>query len=153
MSVNRSGRRQPWLLYTSEIRMSLRNNSGAYGYSVLITCTFGMLSALHSSPGPLQIFLFALGAAASFLVIEVVATNWFRRSLGDSEQTRVVALGSSLAALSISLGVGAAALSGAMLPATLSWFVGTFCASVVYLLAAALEMGLARRVEEARDLA
>ncbi|EIE97843.1 hypothetical protein [Saccharomonospora glauca] len=140
-------------LYTKEIRTSLRNNSGAFGYSVMITCALAMLSAQHSSPNPLQIMLFALGAVLSFLVVEAVATNVFRRSLGGEEQTKVIALGSSIAVLSVGLALGATAAVGAWLPATVAWLVGSFVASTVYLLLNAVEMVLARRVEETRRLA
>ncbi|NIJ13770.1 hypothetical protein FHU38_004114 [Saccharomonospora amisosensis] len=153
MPSERSGDNNPIGLYTREIRMSLRNNSGAYGFTVTVTCSLSMLSAVNTAPSPLQIFLFVFGAVTSFLVVETLATRLFRRSLGGDEKSNVVALGSSLGVLSISLAVGAAALCGVLLPATPSWFVGSFAASVTYLLVNALEMGIARRVEEARDLA
>lgn len=140
-------------LYVKEVRTSLRNNSGAFGYSVMITCSLAMLSAQHSSPNPLQIMLFALGAVLSFLVVEAVATNVFRRSLGDEEQTRVVALGSSIGVLSVGVALGATAATGAWLPATAAWLGGSFAASTTYLLLNAVEMTIARRVEETRHLA
>lgn len=145
--------KNPMGLYAREIRMALRNNSGAYGFTVTVTCSLSMLSAVHSPPSPLRIFLFVFGAVASFFVVELFATRLFRRPLGGDEESRVVALGSSLGVLSISLAVGAAALCGSFLPATLSWFAGSFAASVTYLVVNAVEMSVARRVEEARDLA
>lgn len=140
-------------LYAREIRMSLRNNSGAFGYSVMITCSLAMLSAQHSPPKAVQILLFALGAVLSFLVVEAFATNAFRRSLGDEEQSKVVALGSSIGVLSVGLALGATAAVGAWLPVTVAWFAGPFAASTAYLLLNAVEMTIARLVEEARDLA
>lgn len=153
MAGRKSGSENPIGLYTRQLRMSLRNNSGAYGFSVMITCSLAMLSALHASPSPLQLFLFVFGAVASFFVIELLATRLFRRSLGGGEESKVVALGSSLGVFSISLAVGASALCGSFLPATLSWFVGSLAASVTYLVVNGVEMGVARKVEEARDLA
>lgn len=140
-------------LYTREIRMSLRNNSGAFGYSVMITCTLAMLTAQLASPGPLQILLFALGAVVSFLVVEAVATNLFRQSHGGDEHGAVVALGSSISVFSVGAALGVAAAAGALLHASVGWLVGSFAASLTYLAVNALEMVFARRVEEARDLA
>ncbi|PXY26937.1 hypothetical protein [Prauserella muralis] len=145
-------RDRPKGLYVHEVKLSLRNNAGAYGYSVMITCSLAMLSTVHSTPEPGQIFLFVLGGGASFLLVEAIATSGFRRSLQSGESTTVVALGTALSALSISVGVGAAWLVAVLLPVTLGWFVASFAASVVYLLLSALEMGFARRVEEARNV-
>ncbi|EHR49447.1 hypothetical protein SacmaDRAFT_1164 [Saccharomonospora marina XMU15] len=152
MSRERSGD-NPMGLYTREIRMALRNNSGAYGFTVTVTCSVSMLSVMHTAPSPLHIFLFVFGAVASFFFVEMLATRLFRRSLGGDEKSNVVALGSSLGVFSISLAVGATALTAFLLPVTLSWFVGSFAASVTYLLVNALEMDIARRLEEARNVA
>lgn len=145
-------RERPKGLYVREVKLSLRNNAGAYGYSVMITCVLAMVSTVHSTPQPGQIFLFVLGAGASFLVVEAVATSGFRRSLKSGESTTVVALGTALSAVSISVGVGAAWIVAVLLPVTLAWFAASLAASMLYLLLSALEMGFARRIEEARDV-
>lgn len=36
--------------YVTELRLSLRNNAGAYGYSVMITGCFATLSATEQPP-------------------------------------------------------------------------------------------------------
>lgn len=143
---------QQYSLYLQELRLSLRNNSGAYGFSVMITAALATVSALHSPPEVTDIFLFLLGAVASFAAIEVAATRGFRRSLSEKETSKVIALGSSLGIVSISLAVGTAALAALALPETLSWPVASFMGSSAYLLLTAFEMSVARRIEEARNL-
>lgn len=138
-------------LFVRELRLSLRNNAGAYGYSVMITCALAMLGAIHRSPDVGQIFLFVLGAVASFALIETVATRTFTRAL-DDEATKVIALGSSLNLISIASAIGVAALAGSVLPTALAWVGGAFVASATYLLVGAVEMSVARRIEEARNL-
>ncbi|MUL42905.1 hypothetical protein FZ103_17305 [Streptomonospora sp. PA3] len=135
-----------------ELRLALRNNSGAYGYSVMITGALAVLTAINGSPGAGQVFLFMLGAALSFAAVEALATRMYRRSLREDEATKVIALGSSLNFGSILSAVGAAALVALVIPPTAGWVVGGFAASLVYLLVAAVEMSLARRIEEHRDL-
>ena len=136
-------------LYIRELRLSLRNNSGAFGYSVMITCTMAMLTSIAGSPLPAHIVLFVLAAVASFALIEVVATRAFTRSLED-EHTTVIALGSSLNLISIALAVGLAAGLAALLPTLLTWLIAPFSASTTYLLFTAVEMMAARRIEEKR---
>jgi|SRR5690625_4619777 len=138
-------------LYVRELRLSLRNNAGAYGYSVMITSVMAMLTALLPSPRPGQIMLFIVGAVGSFAAIEAIATRGFTRSFDDQEATRVVALGSSLNLVSIAVSVAAAAMIGLVLPATVAWLVAPSVASLTYLLLTAVEMTVARRVEEFRN--
>ncbi len=147
-----SSQRQQFSLYLQELRLSLRNNSGAYGFSVMITSVLAVLTSLHRTPGVVHIFLFLFGAVVSFATIQVAATRGFRRSLAEQEQSKVVALGGSLGIVSISVAVGAAALVGLVLPELLAWPVGSFVGSTLYLLLTALEMSAARRIEEARNL-
>ncbi len=139
-------------LYVRELRLSLRNNSGAYGYSVMITCVFAMLSAIIAPPGAGQIVVFFLGAIASFAVIETLATRGFTRGLDDREATKVIALGSSFNLASIASAVGLAAAVGHVVPTGAAWFLGPFLGSVTYLLVTAAEMSVARRVQEARHV-
>ncbi|QBI55213.1 hypothetical protein [Streptomonospora litoralis] len=146
-----SGPRDSHALYLRELRLALRNNSGAYGYSVMITGALAILSAVYRSPDIGQVFLFLLGAVLSFAAVELLATRGFTRPIDDSEATKVIALGSSLNFASIGLAVGAAAIAGVLLPATLAWPVGGFLGSLVYLLGAAVEMSVARRIQEFRN--
>ncbi|GAA4941753.1 hypothetical protein GCM10023224_24870 [Streptomonospora halophila] len=139
-------------LYLRELRLALRNNSGAYGYSVMITGTLAVLTAVNRSPQVGQVFLFLLGAVLSFAAVEVLATRVFTKPMNEDEATKVIALGSSLNFASIAVAVGAAALVALVLPSTLSWTAGGFVASLVYLLTAAVEMAVARRIEEYRNL-
>lgn len=153
MSKRESEQRPPELgLYTHELRLSLRNNSGAYGFSVMITSVMAMLSAIHAPPDPGQIITFLLGAIATFAIIETVATRGFTRSLDDKEATKVIALGSSLNLVSIAGAVGVSAAIGYLIPAGLAWFLAPLLASTTYLLATAVEMSLARRIQEARNV-
>lgn len=152
MVAKGSRRKSNAALYRSELRLSLRINAGAYGYSVMITCALAMLAAIHSAPEVGQIFLFILGAAASFAAIETFATRGFTRGPRDRESAEVVALGSALSLVSIAIAVGATGLLVGVLPETASWVFGPFLASTVYLLTLGLEMSVARRIEESRNL-
>lgn len=138
-------------LYVRELRLSLRNNAGAYGFSVMITSVMATLSAISEPPDVVEVILFFLGAIACFAIVEVCATRGFTRSLDDTEGSTVIALGSSLHLASIAGAVGLAAGAGHVLPAPLPWLVGPFLASLTYLLVTVAEMAIARRVQEARN--
>src|SRR5690625_3893995 len=76
--------------YVQELRLSLRNNVGAYGYSVMITCCLSMLSARLHTPQPGELFWFIIGAVASFGLIEAIATRGFQRPLASGEPTQEI---------------------------------------------------------------
>lgn len=139
-------------LYVRELRLSLRNNAGAYGFSVMITSVMAMLSAIHVPPHPGQIITFFIGAIATFAIIEAIATRGFRRSLADKEASKVVALGSSLSLVSIASAVGVSASVGYLLPVAVAWFFGPLLATMTYLFLTAVEMTAARRIQEARNV-
>lgn len=125
---------------------SIRGNSKAYGYSIVATADFAVLSKLTSSPTLGEIYLFIVGAVLAFAMIEAIGTRMFTRDLPD-EPSRVVALGSAIGIVSISAAVGVAIGVGKLLPSSAAWPIGAFASSAVYLLVVAVEMALAERAE------
>src|SRR5690625_298701 len=138
--------------YVQELRLSLRNNVGAYGYSVMITCCLSMLSARLHTPQPGELFWFIIGAVASFGLIEAIATRGFQRPLASGEPTQVVALGSALNLFAIVIAMFATLAAAAWVAEPLAWAVGSFGASVVYLIGTSIEMSIARKIEDKRGL-
>lgn len=135
--------------YLAGLRTSIRGNAAAYAYSVTITATFGALSLEEAPASGGRIFLFALGAAAAFTIVEAAGSNLFRdRSRG--EPSEVVVLGSAMGVLSIASSLGAAFVVVALLDGWLSWLLAPAGTTAVYLVASALEMGLARKAEARR---
>ncbi len=128
------------------LQASVRNNYTAFGYSVMITASFGVLASRHPSPIPGDIFLFLAGAIAAFLVIEIVVSKGFSKA-PTGEPARVVALGSALSLGSVAASVGAAAVLGSLLGEWLSWLVGGFTASGVYVVLSGMEIALAERIQ------
>jgi hypothetical protein len=59
--------------YLRGLYTSARGNAAAYGYSVTITASFGILSAVVSTPRVVEIFAFAGGAVLAFALVEAFA--------------------------------------------------------------------------------
>lgn len=130
--------------YARGLGMSTRNNSLAYGYSVAITATFGVLDRLVGRATVVEIFLFIAGASAAFALLNLVVTRGFQQRVAR-EPPLVVALATSLGVFSVSGGVGVAALLGWLVGGWIAWLVAPFAATVVYLVTSASEMAIARR--------
>ncbi len=132
------------------IRTSLRNNVSAYGFSVMITASFGAISAIEGPPTVGRVFLFVAGAVTSVTLIDGISSKGFRvRWRGDPSD--VIALGAALGYLSVGGGVGGAALAAEILGGWVGWVVAPAVASGVYVLLSGVEMALARALQQERE--
>jgi hypothetical protein len=129
--------------YWRGLGLSTRNNSLAYGFSVAITGSFGVLDRLAGTSTVGDVFLFVAGACLPFVLLNAIVTRGFRRRV-EREPPMVVAVGTSFSIISAASGVGAAAVLGWALTGSLAWLAGSLGASCAYLLTAALEIALGR---------
>jgi hypothetical protein len=125
------------------IGSSTRHNALAYGYSLALTGTFGLLTILDRTPHVDDVFLFGIGGSLTFLIANVFATRGFNVRVA-SEPPIVRALGSSLGVLSVSGTLGVAALVAWGLHGWAGWLFAPFAASGVYLVLSAFELVAAR---------
>jgi|SRR5215218_2779179 len=117
--------------YLHGLHHSARENVSAYGYSVTITATFGLLSVIVGSPSVLDVFLFASGAVLGVALVETVASGGFRHRL-EEEPSRIQALGGSISFFSVGLALLAVLLVGQLVDGLLSWLLGSFLATLAF---------------------
>ena len=131
------------------LQASVRNNYTAYGYSVMITASYGVLAAQEGSPKLGYIFVFLIGAVTAFVGVELVVSKGFQRT-PRGEPTRVAALGAAFSLVSVAAGVGAAAGITAILDGLPAWAVGGLVASGAYILMAGIEIATAEAMQGGR---
>lgn len=137
-----------WLKrYRRGIGTSLRNNSAAFGYSIVVTSNFATLQYFIEPPGLREVYLFTIGAVAAFALLEAVASKLFRKKL-SGEPSEVIALGSALSILSITAAIGTTNLTAWLVRHWIAWPIGAFVSTLVYLLVVALEMAFAEKAEK-----
>ena len=61
--------------YVQGLSASVRNNSSAYGFSVSITASFGLLTSVAGTPTVPEIFAFAAAAVVAFALVEFVVSG------------------------------------------------------------------------------
>lgn len=133
-----------------EYRQALQSltgaSAGAYGYTLAVWSGAAALFHLESAPDLIDAALFLVGSVAAFLLLEVVATRAFRDSAGSSGDGQLaLQLAGSLHFVSAGLGLGAAALVGAIVDGRLAWPIGGFSLTAAYFVTAAAQLALARR--------
>lgn len=135
--------------YVQGLSASVRNNTSAYGFSVTITASFGLLTSALGTPTPPEIFAFAGGAVAAFALIELLVSRGYRNELQDKSSS-VKNVGSSVSVLSVGIGILCAYATGRILDGFAAWPVGALVATLAYLFLFGLELGLTERLQRAR---
>jgi undecaprenyl pyrophosphate phosphatase UppP len=124
---------------------AIRNNSSAFGYSIIVSANFALLSHFTGPAGPFEVFTFIAGGVAAFAVVEATITRMFQDPL-ESEPSNVVALATTFSILSISLAVGLTGLVGWSLQNLAAWPLAAFGSTLTYLLVGAVELDWAERL-------
>ena len=127
------------------MRSTVGRESTTFGFSILVTVTYGLLQTLQGSPDVLRIVLYTVGAVMSFTLLEAVLSRGFRAPM-PQHRTRTLALGTSLNVLSVLAGLAAAYLLARWSTHVLVWPVAPFVAGVLYLLVESVETMLAEKV-------
>lgn len=141
-SANRA--RTALQLYGKAVRTALGNNSTAYGFSVSITATYGLLNGVHGSASALETLGFALGAAGAFVGVALVLAARFRgRTLNEDEITASIAGLVDLVSLMAAVGV---AVGASRVPGSIAWVLCSFLMTLTYLVVGGLDVLLAQRV-------
>lgn len=125
----------------------MRTDATAFGYSILITATFGVL-ALEARPVTvLRILLFVWGATSAFTIWEVIVTRGFEVRVRE-ERSEVLLVGTALAPIAVSIGLGGAVMAARWSSGAWSWAAAPLTATAAYVLATGLQLALARRWDE-----
>lgn len=137
----------PKNMIRSRYRRSLRAAVGAsaapYGFTLSTWTTGAVLTHSRGVPDAFEALLFLAGAVLGFAVVGGIAFGGVTKRLErEAEEPRP--LWTSLHFPSVALAIGAASLVAWALRGDSAWIVGSFCATVAYLLTLAAE-GIASR--------
>ena len=116
--------------YVRGLHASATSNAAAYGYSVTITATFGVLSTMRDIPGMPQTLSFVMGAVLAFAVVEAAASRGYRHELED-EPSSIKALGSSISIFSVGGALGFVFAGMWLVGGLVVWPLGSFVATVI----------------------
>lgn len=125
------------------LHATARGNAHAFGYSIGITSTYGVVSIQHPRAAVWEVLLFAIAGVLQFSIVNLVVALAVRNR-GDAPETQQVALiATATDVLSVAGMVGAGLLAG-LLPSPWAWIVAPFVAGFVYVAIQSLEFATAR---------
>jgi len=128
---------------------AVHGNSTAFGFSLTMTGTFGMVTSAVGTPKAWDVLLYSLGAALAIGALEGLVTQGFRlRPVTSPSEVRM--LGTALNLLSVGIAVGVALGVAEAIGGYAAWPVCALCSATTYVLAEAGELWLAARIQEAR---
>ncbi len=127
------------------MRSAVGREATTFGFSILVTVSFGLAQSAEGPPSTAQSFLFAVGAVMSFTVLQALLSRGFRRPM-PQHATQTLTLGTSLNVLSVVAALGAAWGWLEVTSGSVAWAGSPLVAGVVYLLLESLEEAVAERV-------
>lgn len=133
------------------LHASARGNAQAFGYSITVTVTFGVVAIAQPEHRPLQLLLFALAAVLAFSLLNVVVALGLRRAERTQPGERTLLIGTATDILAVGAAVGVSIGLSEMVHGTLLWGVAPFVAGVVYVLVQAVELAVGREEIEGDD--
>lgn len=124
-------------------------SAAPYGYTLTIWGSGAIVIHSHGSPSAGDVFLFIAGALAGFDVLGALARGALARKESlQSRQDRVLA--AALDWVAVGAAAGAVALL-AEIPGWVPWLIAPLVATIVYVLAAALQLALVAHSDIASD--
>lgn len=134
--------------YLTGLESAVSGNAQAFGYSILITVTYGVVSAAYGNPSRLELLGFALAAVASLSLLNLVIAVLNRQFPAKPTSTRIVLIATATDFLAVGLGVGAAVGVTSELGGWPVWPVAPAVAGLLYVLIQGLEFALGRASSE-----
>lgn len=129
-------------LYLHALGVAVRGNAQAFGFSILITVSYGVVSASTDKPLTWELVGFALSAVAAFSLLNVLVALLKNIRPDDHERERVLLVATATDFLAVGAGLAVAFAVVALTGDWIRWTLTPFLAGITYSLIQALEICL-----------
>lgn len=124
------------------LNRSVAGNAQAFGFSVTVTVTFGVISTAQSHPSLPDLFCFAMSAVAAFSLLNLVVAHLIKGQPEPPEPTRVLLVATATDLLAVAGAVAAAVAIRHLASGITAWILAPFCAGLIYVLVQAIELAV-----------
>lgn len=122
----------------------MAGNAQAFGFSITITVTFGIVDAAEGHPTSLDLLGFALAAVAAFSVLNVLVFLLIDHDRDADTLQRALLIGTATDFLAVAAAVGVAIGATGLVHGWAVWLLAPFLAGLVYVLVQSLELAVGR---------
>lgn len=134
------------------LNASVRGNAQAFGFSITVTVTFGVLSQLDPHPGLFALFLFAVSAVFAFSLLNLLVVLRHGDGARDEPGERATLVGTATDFLAVGCAVGCAIGVAELFRGTVAWVLAPFVSGMAYVLVQSVELAVGRaETPEASD--
>lgn len=134
--------------YLQGLKIAASGNAQAFGYSILITVSYGIASTSRPPPVMGELFAFAMSAVAAFSLLNVVVAWFAGRESGALRSKRALLVATATDFFAVGAGLAAAFGISLTCSGFAAWVLIPFVAGLTYMLVQAIELGLARMDED-----
>ena len=138
-------------LFLHGLSVSVRGNAQAFGFSILITVSYGIVSTSTDKPSSLELIGFALSAVAAFTVLNILVAYLKTIQPDDVEKTSVMLVATATDFLSVSAGLGVVFAATALFHDWVPWVVSPFLMGLTYGGVQALQIAVTRHGADEDD--
>ncbi len=131
-----------WPRFLHGLRTSVGGNAQAFGYSITITVTFGVVTSAEGQPSQPELMGFAVSAVAAFSLLNVIVARMLARTESTAELSKIILIATATDFLAVGAGVGAAMGIAHAAGGWAAWVFAPFGAGLVYVLVQSLELSL-----------
>ncbi len=130
---------------------SVSDNAQAFGFSITITVTFGVIAVIHPGPSLPELVGFALSAVAAFSLLNLVVAQLVRTDVDVDTSTRAMLIGTATDFVAVGAAIGAAIGISELVRGWLVWELAPFVAALLYVFVQAIELAVGQRLMEPDD--
>ncbi len=133
------------------LNKSATGNAQAFGFSITVTVTFGVLAARQPSPTTAELFAFAMSAVAAFSLLNVVVAQLIRVQPDEVTSRRVILLSTATDFLAVAAAIGCALALRGLTSGLVRWSLAPLTAGLAYVIVQSIELTVGQ--EEAKESA
>lgn len=130
--------------YLQGLKAATSGNAQAFGFSILITVSYGIASVSAPPPTLGEQIGFAMSAVAAFTLLNILVVYLAQGESDDLGNKRVLLVATATDFVAVGAGLGAAAGIDLLLTGLAGWILIPFVAGLVYMLVQAFELALGR---------
>ena len=123
------------------LNTSVGGNSQAFGFSITITVTFGLISSAEGHATLAELFGFAMSAVGAFSLLNLAVAHMLK-DRDPTSARRVVLVATATDFLAVGAGLAAVVGIGFAVSGWAAWVLAPFCAGLVYVLVQSVELSV-----------